>query len=205
MIGAAHHRLVHSRRIRVLARHLAALLPRGARVLDVGAGDGLLARRVLDARPDLTMHGVDVFVRPVTHVPVEAFDGARLPFPDASFDAVMLVDVVHHASDQLRLLREVGRVARRAVIIKDHLVRGVLAAPTLRLMDWVGNAPHGVALPYAYWTPAHWQQALADAGLRTVEQRERLGLYPWPASLVFERGLHFVALLEPATAAVGAT
>ena len=201
MLGAAHDRLVYGRRIRVLARHLAELLPRGAQVLDVGAGDGLLARRVLDARPDLTMRGVDILVRPRTHVPVEPFDGITLPFPDDAFDAVMMVDVLHHASDQQRLLREVSRVARAAVVIKDHLVLGALAEPTLRFMDWVGNARHGVALPYAYWSPARWREALADAGLRVVEQRQRLGLYPWPVSLVFERGLHFVALLEPAPVA----
>lgn len=201
MLGLAHDRLVYGRRIRVLARHLAELVPQGARVLDVGAGDGLLARRVLDARPDLTMCGVDVLVRPRTHVPVTPFDGTTLPFPDDAFDAVMMVDVLHHAADPERLLREIRRVARVAVIIKDHLVRGLLAEPTLRLMDWVGNARHGVALPYAYWTPARWREALADAGLRMVERRERLGLYPWPTSLVFERGLHFVALLEPAVPA----
>ena len=204
MIGSAHDRLVSGRRIRVLARHLAELLPRGAQVLDVGAGDGLLARRVLDARPDLTMRGVDILVRPRTHVTVEPFDGITLPFPDDAFDAVMMVDVLHHATDQQRLLREISRVARAAVVIKDHLVQGALAEPTLRFMDWVGNARHGVALPYAYWSPARWREALADAGLRVVEQRERLGLYPWPASLLFERGLHFMALLAPAPAAVRA-
>jgi SAM-dependent methyltransferase len=200
MLGTAHQRFVYGRRIRVLAHHVAALLPREASVLDVGAGDGLLARRILDQRPDLRIRGVDVLVRHTTHIPVDAFDGTRLPHPDAAFDAVIMVDVLHHAQAQGALLREIARVAREVVVIKDHVVRGLAAHGTLRFMDWVGNVRHGVALPYAYWTDAQWDAAWRDAGLRVRSRSERLGLYPWPASLVFERGLHFVAALQPVRA-----
>lgn len=197
---AAAHAPVFTRRIEVLSSHLADLMPRDAAVLDVGAGDGLLARRLMERRPDLRVHGVDVLVRPETCIPVREFDGTTLPFADRSVDAVMLVDVVHHAANQPALLREVARVARAAVVIKDHFARGLLAHTTLRFMDWVGNARYGVSLPYAYWTPARWDDELRSVGLRVVEQRERLGLYPWPANLLFERGLHFIAVLEPTTA-----
>jgi ubiquinone/menaquinone biosynthesis C-methylase UbiE len=194
------HDRVYARRIRVLASHLADLIPRDATVLDVGSGDGALARRVMQSRPDLKFTGVDVLVRPGTHIPVERFDGTRLPFPDDAFDVITLVDVLHHAADQMALLRDIGRVARRAVVIKDHIVAGLLAHPTLRFMDWVGNARHRVALPFSYWTEAQWRDSLAAAGLRVRDRRDHLGLYAWPLSLVFERGLHFVAVLEPTTA-----
>jgi len=197
MIGSAHDRLVYGRRIRVLTRHIAELLPRDARVLDVGSGDGLLATRVMALRPDVSIRGVDVLARPTSHIPVELFDGVRLPFPDRSFDAVMMVDVLHHASEQDRLLRDMARVTRGVVVIKDHLVHGLLAHPTLRFMDWVGNVRHGVALPYAYWSRDRWQQSFDAARLRVTHWRGQLALYPWPASLVFDRQLHFAAVLEP--------
>ena len=195
-IGVAHERLVYDRRIDVLARHLVELIPRDATVLDVGSGDGSLAKRILSARADLRISGVDVMVRPNTHIPVQPFDGVRLPFSDDAFDVVMMVDVLHHAAEQGALLREVRRVAKRRVVIKDHYADGVLASATLRFMDWVGNARHGVALPYAYWSAGRWRKELAAAGLRVVDERSRLGLYPWPASLLFDRGLHFIAVLE---------
>lgn len=49
-------------------------------------------------------------------------------------------------------LKEAARVARHCIVIKDHTVTGVLARPTLRLMDLVGNAPHDVVLTYNYLT-----------------------------------------------------
>lgn len=195
MLDLAHQR-VYGRRIRVLARHLTDLLPRDASVLDVGAGDGLLARRVMDARPDLRISGVDVMARPASHIPVSLFDGVRLPFNTGQFDAVMMVDVLHHATDQEALFSETARVAKRALVIKDHLVAGLLAQPTLAFMDWVGNARHGVALPYSYWTEGRWTAAFERVAMRPKDYRDKLGLYPWPASLVFERHLHFIAVLE---------
>lgn len=196
MLGATHQALVYGRRIRVLTRHVADLLPRDARVLDVGSGDGLLARRVMELRPDVSIRGVDVLARPTSHIPVMMFDGVKLPFPDRSFDAVMMVDVLHHAAQQDALLAEMARVTRGVVIIKDHLVQGLLAHPTLRFMDWVGNVRHGVALPYAYWSRDRWQQAFDAARLRVTHWRDALGLYPFPASLLFDRHLHFVSVLE---------
>jgi len=190
-----HRRWVHARRVRVLARHLDPLLAPGARVLDVGAGDGRLAAVLAAARPDLQLRCVDVQVRPTSAFPVERYDGVRLPFDDGALDAVLLIDVLHHASDPLALLAEARRVGRR-VVLKDHAREGWLADSTLRFMDWVGNARHGIPLPFRYWTRAAWIDAFEGMNLGVRSWESALGMYPWPATLLFDRGLHFVAALE---------
>lgn len=198
-LAQAHGELVFSRRVQVLSRALADLMPHDARVLDVGCGDGSIAALIQQHRPDLTITGIDVLVRPHTRIPVTAFDGTTIPFSDDQFDAVMFVDVLHHTQDPLVLLREAARVARKAIVLKDHTRDGWLSGPTLRLMDWVGNAPHGVVLPYNYWPEQQWRAAFAELRLQPSAWRQQLGLYPWPASLLFERTLHFVARLDCAS------
>lgn len=192
-IGTLHGRFVFSRRTRVLADCIATLIPNGARVLDVGCGDGTIDALLHERRPDITVEGIDVLVRPHSRIPVTQFDGSKIPFADNSFDAALLVDVLHHTVDPRVMLAEAARVAAY-VIVKDHLREGLLAGATLSAMDWVGNAPHGVVLPYNYWKRAQWAQAFDE--LRLVVQRELSpALYPAPLSWVFGRGLHFVSLL----------
>lgn len=192
----AHADLVHSRRVSQLCGHICEMLPPEASVLDVGCGDGFLAARMQQMRPDVTITGVDVLVRPETQIPVTRFDGVTVPFGNDSFDVVMFIDVLHHTEDPMVLLREAGRVSRSLVIIKDHTKDGVLAGATLRFMDWFGNKPHGVALPYNYWKEAEWRNAFLALRMEITEWRNRLELYPYIADLFFGRGLHMIAKLS---------
>jgi SAM-dependent methyltransferase len=195
VVKALHDGLVYGRRMRLLAEKLSAHLPPAAQVLDVGCGDGKIDSLIARLRPDVTIHGIDVLVRPQTCIPVTRFDGAKIPHPDASFDAVMFVDVLHHCQDPELLLAEAKRVARGVVVIKDHTQDGILAHQTLRFMDWFGNAHYGVSLPYNYWPFAKWQDCLRRLGLTARQWQDRLGLYPWPATWLFDRKLHFIACL----------
>lgn len=189
------------RRVRVLTRELAPLLPRSARVLDVGCGDGTLDSLLLAARSDLQIEGIDVLVREDTKIEVREFDGHTIPHPDGAFDCVLFVDVLHHSDDARRLLREARRVARDCIVIKDHRRNGLLAEATLRFMDDVGNKRFGVDLPYNYLSHEEWRETFRDVGLEIRRWKQKLGIYPWPASWLFGRGLHFVAQLGVGPAA----
>jgi SAM-dependent methyltransferase len=196
LLDKVHGGYVHNRRVQVLRDEIAKLLPQKASVLDIGCGDGLLDSLILKERPDVSIQGLDVLVREDTHIPVTHFDGHTIPFPDNSFDVVLFVDVLHHTDDPLILLREAARVSRKYVLLKDHTRNGLLARPTLRFMDWVGNARHGVVLPYNYLSQAEWEKAFSAVGLRVETWTKDIPLYPFPANLVFGRSLHMVGRME---------
>jgi SAM-dependent methyltransferase len=195
LIEAVHGRYVHKRRTLVLSDWCSRLIPLNSKVLDVGCGDGRLARLIAEKRPDISIRGIDVLQRNDAVIPIDTFDGKSIPYGEGSFDVVMFVDVLHHASQPMTLLREAVRVARHAIVIKDHIAEGRLAHLTLRVMDWVGNARHGVALPYDYWSLAKWHRVFDKLGLRINSWESNLKLYPLPADLILGRSLHFIALL----------
>jgi SAM-dependent methyltransferase len=154
---------------------MAPLIRPNAVVLDVGCGDGLLTQSILDLRPDLIVGGFDVHVPPRTYVRVRHFDGRTLPHGNESVDVVILADVLHHAEDPIRLLFETARVARHTIIIKDRVQKA----------GTVGR----------YWTAGEWTLGLQRVGIPIESWNASLGLYPWPASVLFDRSLHFVARL----------
>jgi SAM-dependent methyltransferase len=197
LLETIHKTCVHPRRVPILSAHISALVPDNASLLDVGCGDGLLAQCITDQRPDVFIHGIDTQIRKHVKIPVQSFDGEELPCDDDSYDIVLFVDVLHHTNDPMSMLRESARVARKAIVIKDHTLDGWMARPTLRFMDRLGNARYHVALPYNYWTRDEWQGAFTALGFKVDVWRSRLGLYPWPANWIFDRSLHFVARIIP--------
>jgi len=197
-VARFHRALVFGRRVRVLAELLELQILASARVLDVGCGDGSLGKQIADHRPDISVEGVELAVRPDCQIPCRAFNGIVLPFPDASYDLSLLVDVLHHTDDATVLLREAVRVSRTFVLIKDHFCESALDEATLRGMDWVGNRPHGVRLPYNYQSRAEWDRTFAECGLKEDFRTTRLPLYPFPFSLALGRGLHFISRLRKA-------
>jgi SAM-dependent methyltransferase len=195
-IRRGHRAFVFQRRTRVLSELLAAQIPQGASVLDIGCGDGTISNCIAQLRPDISIQGVEFMVRPRCKIECHSFDGLTLPYPDGSFDVCLFVDVLHHTEDPVILLREATRVTRGFVLLKDHIKENILDDVTLRLMDWVGNRPHGVVLTYNYQSRKQWATCFSLCGLQEKNWNRAIPLYPWPLRLVVGRGLHFVSLLK---------
>ncbi len=195
-ISRWHRAFIFGRRTRVLAEMLAARIPRGASVLDIGCGDGTVGSLIAQLGPDVSIQGVEFQVRPGCKIKCQAFDGEKLPFAEASFDVCLFVDVLHHTQDPAILLREAVRVSRSFVLLKDHLDENFFDDVTLRFMDWIGNRPHGVVLTYNYQSRKQWAEHFSKCGLRQASWTTQVPLYPAPFSLLVGRGLHFVSLLK---------
>jgi arsenite methyltransferase len=121
----------------LLARafELAALAP-GARVLDVGCGEGRSAAW-LRGRLGLRAVGVDLLDRPGARshpeVPRLRADGGRLPLAEGAVEAVLLECVLSAAADRSALLGECARV--------------LAPGGRLVLLDLYARGPAAIALP----------------------------------------------------------
>ena len=190
-----HDKFVYNRRMELLSDIISTQLHDGQKILDIGCGDGKIDYLIMQKK-NVDITGVDVLVRSTTYIPVQEYDGRVLPFPNNAFDAVLLIDVLHHIDVPLGILQEAKRIAKRNVIIKDHLREGFLAYSTLKFMDYFGNAHYGVRLPYNYLNKSEWDTLFRQVGLNIQEYNKELNLYPFPFTLCFDRGLHFVATLN---------
>lgn len=196
---AAMHRPVYAARLKELVRRIVPRLREHDRVLDVGCGNGTLGRAIMDnpgCPKDVSVTGLERFKRGGEPIEVVPYDGVTFPFPDESFDVVIVADVLHHEDDPDRLLRECARVTRRLVIVKDHQVNGLLAQQRISLIDWAANAPYGVKCLYRYNTPAQWAATPPRVGLRSAEEVRSMHLYPPVFNLLFGRGLQYMGFWE---------
>jgi 2-polyprenyl-3-methyl-5-hydroxy-6-metoxy-1,4-benzoquinol methylase len=100
----------HDRAIQIFAGW-----PRAGRVLDMAAGSGAVARRLLEL--GFTVEACDLFPEQfgVPEVPVRFADlSERLPYDDGSFDVLSCLEGVEHLEDQFAFIRECWRVLRPA-------------------------------------------------------------------------------------------
>lgn len=113
------------------AGHIAGLLGAAAagidNVLDVGCGTGAVLARLSAIGIGREFAGIDV-VDPATNLEIEdaaaapfrwsSYDGARIPFADASFDLVYASHVLEHVPEPRAFLSELARVARTFVYVE---------------------------------------------------------------------------------------
>jgi SAM-dependent methyltransferase len=210
MIKNWHSRLILPGRQDSLAKHITGVLIEAGidigsriRILDVGCGDGAVAAQIKSLCGEGVVEGVETRKRGGEPIPVQLFDGQNLPFPDGSFDIVVLCDVLHHLGSfekKQRLFSEGMRVAKIGVCVKDHVEVWLPDHLILSAMDFVGNVGRGVPLPCNYLDPQQWERLLSRAGARwQVRRQSPLGLHPQWASWLTEKtpwgtSLHFVGL-----------
>lgn len=201
LLKELHHRHVHIRRVEVLADELARVIPPNSKVLDVGCGDGTIDQAVMARSEGVMYEGIDVLARPTCAIPFNKYDGKTFPHADRSFDVVQFIDMLHHTDNIEELFGEAVRVSKRFVILKDHSFSNRFEHAVIKWMDWVGNAPHGVRLPYNFKDLAYWRRLADKHGLEVRSFNERVQLYPFPFTEVFGReGMDFLMLLEKRTA-----
>ena len=103
-------------------------LGRSARVLDLGAGSGRIGRAFVEANDayvgvDFSLAMLREFRARNSAACLIQADGGRLPFPDASFDLVMLMQVLNGTHNWRDMLNETVRVvAPGGSVVVGHTV-----------------------------------------------------------------------------------
>ncbi|XHS79109.1 methionine biosynthesis protein MetW [Burkholderiaceae bacterium UC74_6] len=131
---------------------IAALVPEGSRVLDLGCGTGELLAHLKDKR-GCTGYGVELddanllacVRRGVDAIQLNLEDGLAM-FADQSFDVVLQLETLQHLRNTEAMLRETARVGRIGVVSFPNFAHW----PN-RLQVLMGRMPVTRVLPYEWY------------------------------------------------------
>jgi methionine biosynthesis protein MetW len=185
---------------------IAALVPPGSRVLDLGCGSGELLAYLRDTR-QCSGYGIEIADdnvlactrRGVNVIQLNLEEGLAM-FEDQSFDVVLQLDTMQHLRNTERMLRETARVGRIGIVSFPNFAHW---ANRLRVLG--GRMPVTKALPFEWYntpnirvgTYADFEVLARKDGLRVLDSfgiqngravRRRPNLLASVAVFKFERG-----------------
>ena len=131
---------------------IARLVPRGARVLDLGCGSGALLDYLIKER-GCSGYGVEIddanvqacMARGVNVIQLNLEEGLAL-FGDSSFDVVLQIDTLQHLRNTEVMLVETARVGRIGIVAFPNFAHWPNRLAVLR-----GRMPVTRVLPYQWY------------------------------------------------------
>ena len=131
---------------------LAALVPQGSRVLDLGCGDGAMLDYLQRTR-GCSGYGVEIddanvlacVRRGVNAIQLNLDEGLAI-FEDNSFDVVLQIDTLPHLRNAEIMLRETARVGRAGIVSFPNFAHWPNRLAVLR-----GRMPVTKRLPYQWY------------------------------------------------------
>jgi SAM-dependent methyltransferase len=149
-VGLFKKSVLKQRKLRELTNSLGST--EGLRCLDLGSDNGVISLLLRSrggswASADLTDEAVNS-IRGLVGSDVHRTDGRQLPFPDASFERVVVVDMLEHVPDETVFVAELARLTRPGgllIVNTPHLKR----TPLRRLRHAIGQTDekHGHLRP----------------------------------------------------------
>lgn len=164
-------------------RHKAALeLVDKGLVLDLGCGDGLFLKMLNDKGIKGT--GVEVSKIAIEkartkELDVKNFDftSKKLPFPDNSFETVVLLDVLEHLYQPKKILKEVYRVSRRNLVMSVPNFNSLPARIQMLLGKIPENNKHRQG--HVYWMSYSIIKDLLEESTFSIEAIRVNSFFSW--------------------------
>lgn len=140
---------------------------KGGSVLDVGMGSGSITYFLKSKKFDVTsvdVNNLSIYedLKPII------YDGDRIPLKDNSIETAVIIHVLHHCGDGLKVLEDAKRVSKRVIFIEDTY-RNWFEWLVVSVSDAVNN---GELWLHKYRTVSEWKKIIKSKNWRVVHCSE---------------------------------
>ena len=146
----------------------------GEKILDLGAGDGLLALEIKkQLKKEVVL--VDIVDYNYTELPLILYNPEeQIPLADGEVDTTILYTVLHHASDPEHLLKEATRITKKRLVIIEAYIEEDDISMTNSFFDWFYNRVIGdedINVPLNFLKLEGWKKILKLYGFNVIENK----------------------------------
>jgi len=166
----------NKKRAVTIALQMKDYIKKGNRLLDIGLGNGYVAKQIRN-HFKVYMEGVDVVDYNETDIKNTIYDGLCLPFKDKSFDCCLILQTLHHCTDQIQVLKEAKRVSRKRIIIMEDVYNNYFEKLMTFLHDYISNKRKGVDCPYYFHNKQEWKDIFDKLGLKIEKETDTVTKY----------------------------
>ena len=158
-------------------------LPKEAKIIDIGSGNGLICYYLKEQGFDVTpLDVVDMAyneaVRPIV------YDGKTMPFDDNSYDYALILTVLHHIDSPEEVIDETRRIAQNIVIIEDIYTNSFQKYLTF-FMDWLVNLGYSPT-PHTNKDDIGWKNTFKNKKLQLIHTSQ------WKVLLFFRQAVYIL-------------
>ena len=155
------------KRARQIVKRIFPFINKKDNIIDIGTGTGFVTKSIIEKKKN-KITCVDVRLNPLCKsMPVLIYDGKKLPFPNESFDTALLIAVLHHCNQPLKVLDEAIRVSSKKIIIMEDLFESRIEKWLTLIEDSIVNWEFK-GHPHSNKTENGWLEAFKQRNLNVV-------------------------------------
>ncbi len=142
-----------------------------SRILDIGCGSAIIANTFQNFF-ETEVIGVDVVDRRIFPIAFSLINGKKLPFPENSFDNILIAYTLHHSKDFVALLKEVIRVSRGKIFIYEDLPEGFLSKLACQIHSFSFDKLFGNKNKTVFKTEEEWLEIFKTLNLNLIFDKD---------------------------------
>ena len=167
-------------------------------ILDYGCGSMDLSKKIQKKKFIKKITAVDIYSANYRFKKIKYLnDKFFFKNNNKKFDAVVIVDVLHHMGieDAHKILRKLSKYSK-FIIVKDHYEYGFFSRHLLRFVDFYANYAYGVTIPKKYFNKSSWILSFKKAKLKQINHISNFQQHDGLYNIILNKKHHFISLLK---------
>lgn len=151
-------------------------------ILDIGPASCTVTEALIDQELNVFPLDVENYSIVDTVLPT-LYDGYRTPFKDSQFDTSLILFVLHHTPDPIKVLTEVKRVSRKILILED-----IVTSPAHKSLTGALDSLMNLEFydqPHTNKSDEEWRSIFNDLGLKLTVQEYKSSVVIMQHALYF--------------------